>query len=88
LLRVFGQVLEITLFPLGKRLTVGEEKLQIARMRRNDMRKMHPVDDAGAERERKAGVGMIGVSISCVALEAQSGSIAGAPQAMEFVSIV
>jgi hypothetical protein len=31
---------------------------------------------------------MIGVSISCVALEAKSGSIAGAPQAMEFVSIV
>jgi hypothetical protein len=41
--RVFGQVLEITLFPLGKRLTVGEEKLQIARMRRNDMRKCIPL---------------------------------------------
>jgi hypothetical protein len=31
---------------------------------------------------------MIGAPISCVALEAQGGSIAGPPQAMEFVSIV
>src|ERR1700761_3868013 len=58
-LGVFNQVVKIAPFLVAKRLAIGDEKLQIARVRRVHMRIINLVDDAMAQGEPEPGTGVV-----------------------------
>ena len=60
LLRVFGEVIQIPLFLMAKRLAIGDEKLQITGVGQVHVGIINLVDDAVAQGEPQPGTGIIG----------------------------
>ena len=59
-LRVFDPVVQVAFFLVAKGLAIGDEELEVARVRLVHMRVVNLIDDAVAEREPEPATGMIG----------------------------
>src|SRR5258708_34868846 len=59
-LRVFDQMIQITLFLVAKRFSIADEKLKIACVRLIDMGIVDLVDDSVTEGEPEAATSMVG----------------------------
>src|SRR5206468_2672512 len=59
-LRVFDQVIQVSLFLVAKRFAIGDKKLKVARVRLIDLRIVNLIDDTVAEREPKPATRVIG----------------------------
>src|SRR5438105_13488051 len=65
-LRVFDQMIQITLFLVAKGFSIADEKLKIACARLIDMWIVDLVDDSVTEGEAETATGMVGCTDACV----------------------
>ena len=82
-LRIRNLMIQIAFFFVAKCFAVADQKLEVARVRLIDMRIKNFVYDPVTQREPGPATGVICLPTPSLALEAQRGSIPGAPNATE-----